>query len=174
MAPASETVRVWDASVRLFHWTLVTSVVADLAFEAGSGLHVAAGYVVLALLTFRMIWGLAGSRHARFSDFVHPPSAVAGYVTDLIAGRARRFLGHNPAGGAMIVVLLAVLAAAAISGALLDTDALWGNETLEHAHEAVAGLLYGLVPIHFAGVLVSSLLHRENLVAAMVTGRKRR
>jgi cytochrome b len=171
---ASETVRVWDPVVRLFHWSLVASFVT--AWVTGDELqcvHEIAGYVIVGLLAVRVLWGFVGTAHARFSDFVYRPSAVIGYLIDTARRRARRYLGHNPAGGAMVVALLMLLAVAAASGIMMTTDAFWGVEWVEETHEAAANLTLALIGFHLAGVFVASVEHRENLVRAMVSGRKR-
>lgn len=172
--PEVGAVMVWDPLIRVFHWSLVAAfVVAWLTGDEMQTLHEAAGYAVAGLLVFRFLWGLVGSRHARFADFVAPPAAVLGYLADAVRFRARRYLGHNPAGGAMVVVLLAMLATIVVTGILMTTDRFWGSEPLEQVHELAANVTLGLVGLHVAGVLLVSLEHGENLVRAMVTGRKR-
>ncbi|HHJ36481.1 MAG TPA: cytochrome B [Gammaproteobacteria bacterium] len=110
-------IRVWDPLVRIFHWSLVLAFsIAYLSGDEENDLHIYAGYVVLGLLVFRVIWGVIGSRHARFSDFVYPPHQVIGYLKDFVWGRPRRYLGHNPAGGAMIIALLLSLIIVSYSG----------------------------------------------------------
>ena len=153
-----------------------------------------AGYVITGLVAFRLVWGIIGTRHARFTDFVHSPATVLTYLKELAALRARRYLGHNPAGGWMVVALLASLALTTLTGMLAhgtltlafnvispamahghkghDEDE--GEELFEDVHEFFAHLTLLLVAVHVAGVLISSLLHRENLVRAMITGRKSR
>lgn len=166
-------VKVWDPFVRLFHWSLVALFAG--AYATGDELesvHVLLGYGIAGLIGLRLVWGFVGSRHARFSDFVRSPAAVLAYLRDVVALKARRYLGHNPAGGAMIVALLVSLAATCVSGYLM-TDALWGKKWIEEVHEAFANLTLALVLAHVAGVLVSGFLHRENLVKAMLTGKKR-
>ncbi len=173
MTPPAE-VRVWDPLVRIFHWSLVTLFV--IAWATGDELdriHEIAGYIIIGLLVFRVFWGFVGPRHARFSDFVKPPSTIRAYVRDLLHGRARRYLGHNPAGGAMIVALLVMLGVISLTGYLMTTDAFWGIEWVEEAHEAAVNLTLGLIALHIGGVIVGSLMHGENLVRAMITGRKR-
>jgi cytochrome b len=170
---AGGEVLVWDLAVRLFHWSLVSCVAVDLILEAGTRLHAYAGYAVFALLLFRLVWGFIGSPPARFVDFVRGPQAVLHYCASLRVGRPIRFLGHNPAGGWMILLLIAVLLFIAGTGALMETDRFWGNHALEEVHESAAALLYVLIPVHVLGVVVSSIAHGENLVTAMVTGRKR-
>ncbi len=167
------TVRVWDPLVRLFHWSLVISFTVAWLDTEGKALHEAAGYLVLALVAVRLIWGFVGSRHARFRDFVPRPKALLAYLKSLPSGHSRRYLGHNPAGGAMIVLLLAMLVLTGGSGWLSTTDAFWGLDWVENLHKVAANLTVVLVFAHLAGVVFSSLAHRENLVLAMINGRKR-
>jgi len=167
------TVRVWDPLVRLFHWSLVASFAIAWLSEDAKALHQGAGYVVLALVAVRLIWGLVGSRHARFRDFVPRPQDLLAYLKSLPSGHARRYLGHNPAGGAMILLLIVSLAALCLTGWMQTLDAFWGEDWVEELHEALANLLLVLVGLHLAGVALASLKHQENLVRAMVTGRKR-
>lgn len=174
--PVSSTgapVRVWDAAVRVFHWSLVTSFAVAWLAEAGESLHEIAGYVVLALVAFRLVWGLVGAVHARFANFVPSPNVLIGYLRAMLAGRSKRYLGHNPAGGAMIVALLIMVALASGSGWLMTTDRFWGENWIEDTHEILSELTLVLIGLHVVGVLVSSFAHRENLVAAMITGKKR-
>ncbi len=202
-------VRVWDPLVRLFHWSLVIGFfVAWLSGEELARTHLLAGYVVTGLLVFRLVWGFVGTRHARFSDFLYPPAEIIAYLKSLVSGSPRRYLGHNPAGGAMILLLLVSLSGTVATGLVMDagptageppsTSALspaperrlawleeeheaWeheeeedeGEEALEELHEFFANFTLLLVFLHIAGVLVSSRLHGENLVRAMITGRKR-
>jgi cytochrome b len=173
-AAVRPTVRVWDLFVRAFHWSLALSFAVAWASGGGpEGLHTAAGYVAGALVVTRIVWGFAGSRYARFAQFVRPAPAVVGYLKAIAAGTERRYVGHNPAGGVMIVVLLAGLAATAASGWLLTTDAFWGSPGMQQLHALLADGLLALVLAHLAGVALASLRHRENLVRAMLTGLKR-
>lgn len=169
------TVRVWDPLVRLFHWCLVAAFgSAYLLGEDGGPLHQRLGYVVLGLVALRLLWGVVGSRHARFRDFVPSPAQLMAYLRDSAARREKRYLGHNPAGGAMIVALLLALATTGLSGWLGASDAFWGAEWLQELHELAAHATLLLAGLHVAGVAWSSLRHRENLVRAMFTGKKRR
>lgn len=166
--------RVWDPLVRVLHWSLVVGVaLAWLTSEAGRALHEAIGYAAAALVTLRIVWGLVGSRHARFRSFVRAPRAVLNYASRLLRGDAPRYVGHNPLGAWMIVALLGTLAGLSVSGWLMSTDAYFGSEALEELHEALAHALLGLVALHVTGALVTGWLHGENLVRAMVSGRKR-
>ena len=183
----SNTVRIWDPFVRIFHWVLVGAfVVAYVSEDDYLDIHTTAGYTVLTLIALRLVWGFIGSRHARFSDFVRPPGEALGYVKDTLLGRARRYLGHNPAGGLMIVAMLLALLATTFSGvALLGAEEGAGplaglmagashrfEEGLEEIHEFFANFTVALVLGHLLGVLVESMLHRENLIRAMFTGNK--
>jgi cytochrome b len=167
------TVNVWDPFVRVFHWSLVTLfVIAFLTGDEIEWLHLAAGYGIVALLALRIVWGFVGPRHARFSDFVRPPREVLAYVRDVLLLRPRRYLGHNPAGGVMIVALLTTFVATSVTGVMMTTYAFWGAKWVEEVHEALAYSMLGLIALHVLGVVVSSVMHRENLVKAMFTGRK--
>ena len=169
-----EKVKVWDIAVRLFHWSLVISyAIAWASADEWDRLHEMAGYMIAALVGFRLIWGIIGTRHARFLDFVYSPSTVLAYLRDSLAGRAKRYLGHNPAGGAMIIAMLIFLTAATASGIAMTTSAFWGVEWVEEAHEAIATFTLLLVGFHLAGVVFSSITHHENLVSAMITGYKK-
>lgn len=167
-------IRVWDPFVRIFHWSLVGLFV--LAFATGDEmewLHLAAGYAIAALVLLRLIWGFVGSKHARFSDFVRTPHEVTAYARSVIRLRAPRYLGHNPAGGVMIIVLLAMLIGISGTGLMMTMDAFWGAEWLEDLHEGLVFITLGLIALHVIGVIFSSIEHGENLVKAMITGRKR-
>jgi cytochrome b len=171
----ADAVRVWDPFVRIFHWSLVG--LFALAFATGDEiewLHIWVGYAIVGLVALRIVWGFVGSRHARFSDFVRSPGGVLAYMREAAQGRAPRYLGHNPAGGAMVVALLLMLAGIAATGVAMTTDAFWGAEWVEDLHEGLVYTTLGLIALHVAGVMFSSLSHGENLVRAMVTGRKRR
>jgi cytochrome b len=189
-APAtpSEQVPVWDRLVRAFHWTLAAAFATAFIVEDDVlSVHVNAGYLVLILIAVRVVWGVIGSEHARFSDFVRPPATVLAYLKAALTQRAPRYLGHNPAGGAMVIVLLLTLTATAVSGmALYGATEFAGplagmmsgmpessGEALEEVHEFFANTTLLLVILHLAGVAFSSLSHRENLIGAMLTGFKR-
>lgn len=169
------TTTVWDPLVRVFHWSLVASVaVAWVTGDHGSKLvHHWAGYVAGGLIAIRLVWGLVGTRHARFAAFVRHPLAVVAYLRDIARGVERRYIGHNPAGGAMIVALLLVVAAQVATGWMATTDMFFGVDWVEETHEALSKLVLLLIGLHLAGVIVASLRHRENLPLAMLTGRKR-
>ena len=168
------TVRVWDPFVRVFHWSQAALIaVAWLTEDGPKTLHQTAGYIIAGMLALRVVWGFIGPRHARFSDFVRGPSTVLGYLRAMVAGREPRYLGHNPAGGAMVVALLLTVAGTAMTGWLQTTDAFWGSSVMEEIHETLASLILVLVAAHLAGVTLASMRHDENLARSMVDGRKR-
>ena len=193
-------VRVWDLLVRCGHWLLAVGfAVAYLTEDDLLTAHVWAGYSVGAIVCLRIAWGVVGSKHARFSDFLYSPRQAIGYMTDVFRGRARRYLGHSPAAAIMVYVLLVALLLTTVSGLIVyaydkhagplagvvsgqHVDATDGErhrvddpaeEFWEEAHEVLANLTLALVVLHVVGVLLSSFAHRENLIRAMVTGRKR-
>jgi cytochrome b len=159
--------------------------VAYITEDNLEALHINAGYAIGALLLLRLIWGFVGPAHARFSDFVRTPRAVAAYVADVVRMRARRYIGHNPAGGMMVLALMVSMALTVASGLALygATDfagplagVVRGERAahvLEEIHEAGANLTLLLVVLHLGGVLFTSLEQRENLIKSMITGRKR-
>jgi len=174
MGDAMATTRVWDLFVRIFHWSLAASfAVAWISGDDWKSLHIWAGYAAGALIAMRLLWGVMGTHYARFTQFVRPPLVVADYLRDVATGREARYLGHNPAGGAMILALLVTLAGLSVSGWLLTTDAFWGSEAMEGIHEMLAYLALVLVALHIVGIAFASVRHHENLVRAMITGRKR-
>ncbi len=186
--PKPKMVRVWDPLVRLFHWSLAASfTIAFLTEDDLLVVHVWAGYTIFGLILVRLIWGFVGTRKARWSDFIKEPGEIAAYLKDAVRFRAARYLGHNPAGGAMVVALLVSLIATALTGlAVYGAQELSGPlapmlsglsegwaHLLEDVHEVLANLTLLLVLLHLAGVVFASLQHRENLVRAMITGLKR-
>jgi cytochrome b len=166
---------VWDPFVRVFHWLLVAGFAANY-FELvreGKLAHQVIGYVVLGLVAARILWGFVGPRHAQFSSFIARPSEVLQYIGDMLAHRSRRHVGHNPAGAAMVLALLAAAILVGLTGWLSTTDWFFGSDFMEEAHEILANLMLALAGLHILGVIHASWRHRENLVKSMVTGRKR-
>jgi cytochrome b len=186
-------IRVWDPFVRIFHWSLaVAFAVAFLTEDELASVHEFAGYIVGALVATRVLWGFVGPRHARFADFVFRPATVLAYTKALVTFRAERHLGHSPAGGAMVVVLLVFLALsvatgimadqgdgrgaglAVVSSALADSDeGEREGSALGDVHAALSNFTFLLVLLHVGGVVLASFVHRENLARAMITGDKR-
>lgn len=187
-ATGSERIRVWDPFVRLFHWCnaiLVASLIVSAHF-GWQEIHMMLGIDLLVLVAARLLWGLVGPAHARLKSFVPHPLEAARNLRDILRGCAQRYIGHSPAGGLMVVALLAVLTVLLVTGLLLQATlefegplVTWlsaASDNFESAvlsiHQASVYSLYALVPLHLAGVAVASLQHRENLVWAMVTGYK--
>lgn len=169
------TVKVWDPFVRVFHWSLATLfLVAFLTGDDIERVHIAAGYTIAGLVGLRIVWGFVGPAHARFSNFVRSPRDVLDYLRDVALFRAPRYIGHNPAGGAMIIALIVMLIGTSATGYMLTTDAFWGSKWAAEVHEVFANLTVGLIVFHVIGVVLASYEHRENLVKSMITGRKRR
>ena len=169
----AETVLVWDLPLRLWHWLLAVLVlVAWVTPNVHDELHRLAGYAILGLLAFRLIWGLIGTRHSRFRGLRARLRATPAYVWNLRRGRTGRYLGLNPAGTAMQLALLLLLIVSAGSGAMQVTVRFFGNWWVEDTHEVTSYILIPLVVLHVAGVVLVSRLQRENLARAMLTGRK--
>jgi cytochrome b len=170
-----ERIPVWDLAVRVFHWLLVLGVFAAW-FTGGTGsrFHELAGFVVASLLAFRLIWGFTGTTYARFSEFVRSPRMLLRYLGDIVRNRADRHIGHNPAGAYMIVALLACIAVISATGGMQMTSRFFGVQWVETLHHYAAIGLMALIPLHLLGVLVSSWMHQENLIGAMLSGNKYR
>ncbi len=167
--------KVWDPLIRLLHWTLVSAIATAWLSTLHLGFgrtHEPAGYVALGVVTVRLAWGFLGGRHARFAQFVRGPGAVLSYARLMRAGQEPRYIGHNPLGGWMVLALMVCVASLAITGWLQTTDRYWGSEVLENVHHKLAWALLALIALHVAGVIVTSVRHRENLVRAMFSGRK--
>ncbi len=170
-----DVVRVWDRVVRGFHWALVLSfALAWFSSHSYEDIHHWAGYAAAALVMMRLLWGVLGTPYARFSQFVRDPATVLRYLSAMLSGREARYIGHNPAGGAMVIVLIAAMGSTALTGWLMTTDSYFGNPWVETAHSLAAHGLLLLVFFHISGVALASFRHRENLVRAMVTGQKRK
>lgn len=208
----TKTVSVWDPFVRIAHWTLVVAFfTAYLTENDFLTQHVWAGYVVGIVVLSRIIWGVIGTKHARFSDFIYPPKQIFGYLKGLVSRKAQHYTGHNPAGGAMVIVLLLSLSGTVYTGLALyaveknagplasqfaanhksmpdvfiisiatahengETESMGnkqGEEFWEGLHEFFANFTLLLVALHIGGVLLSSYFDQENLIKAMITGRK--
>jgi cytochrome b len=182
-------VPVWDLPTRIFHWALVAAVLTSYATGGRHGLlfavHTASGYAIALLLLFRFAWGFVGSSHSRFADFVYSRRTVVEYARGLVRLAPSRFVGHNPLGGWMVVLLLATLTLAIFTGLfsshgegeahgilfpLITSDG--KGDGLGEVHELLGNLVVLLACVHLAGVLADWLVTRENLVRAMVTGEK--
>lgn len=172
---ASGTIRilVWDAPVRVFHWLMVAAFAgAWLTAESERWrlMHVTLGYTMVGLVAFRIIWGLMGTRYARFSAFLRSPASVIRYLTSLAKARPERHVGHNPAGALAILAILLMTWAVGVTGWAAYNSV--GGEWPGELHEGIANAMLALVAVHVLAVVVSSILHRDNLIGAMVSGYK--
>ena len=202
-------IKVWDPLVRVFHWSLVlVFIVAYLSGEEESDVHIYAGYIVMGLITFRLVWGFIGTRNARFSNFVTTPVTAISYLKNLTVS-PKRYLGHNPAGGLMVMVMLITLFVVTVSGLKVyaleqglgplaadapqislisaahaddDSDERYENhghdeddeeDFWEEIHEVTSNFMVLLILMHIAGVIIMGRVHDENLVKAMLTGKKK-
>lgn len=164
---------VWDPLVRIFHWTLVASFVANALLTDPEGrLHVQIGYFVAALVVLRVLWGLVGTRHARFVDFPPSVSGALGQMNEMAAGARRAHAGHSPLGAWMIYNLLVTLALIAGTGWMMTTDAWWGVDWVEELHEGLVGWAEISVVVHVAAVLFESRRTGVNLPKSMISGYK--
>lgn len=199
----TDQIQVWDIAVRLFHWSLVLFfTIAYFSAEVieDEDIHELTGYIILGLIVFRVLWGVIGSRYARFSQFVYGKQRVVSYVRSLMRAEPEHYYGHNPAGGWVIIVMLVLLSLISYSGLELmategegplagqsisliqpayadsDVDDVEdaAHEFWEEVHEILTNLMLLVIAAHIAGVVVSSGLHEENLVRAMITGRKKK
>ncbi len=182
----STSVAVWDPLVRIFHWSLALFfLLAYVTEDEFMGVHSQAGYVVILLVFFRLLWGIFGSKSARFSSFVNRPSTVISHLRGMLSRRAPHYLGHNPVAAVMVVALLINLFITSFTGMVVyagegqgplagTTFSGWHGDWIEETHEFFANFTVLLVVFHVLGVMVSSFLEGENLVKAMITGRKRK
>jgi cytochrome b len=167
-------VAVWDLPLRIAHWALAFSVpVAWLTANVFDTLHEIAGYTALGAMAFRGVWGMVGPRYARFTNLLCRPTIVLRYLLRLTRGRTGRYLAHNPAGAAMAVALLVLTPVSCVSGWMQITERWFGVDWVEQLHTWSSHILFGLALVHVLGVLLMSRLQKENLVVAMVTGKKR-
>lgn len=181
----SSTVKAWDPLVRVFHWSLVFFFLLAFTTEDDwMDLHIWAGYVVAMLIGFRLLWGIIGTRNARFLSFVKSRQIVMQHLRNMLSLKAPHYLGHNPVAAVMVVALLASISLVAFSGMVLTAAEGHGplagtlfaganGEAVEEIHEFFANFTLLLVFAHVGGVVFSSLLEGENLVKAMITGRKK-
>ncbi len=165
---------IWDLPTRAFHWALATSFTGAWLLADGERLrniHVMFGYTVLGLVVFRLLWGFVGTRYAQFRSFTYRPRDVSAYVRGLLHGDRPHYAGHNPAGSFAIWAILMLAALTGLSGYATYNEL--GGDALEELHEFLANTWLLIVGLHIGGVIVASLLDRENLARAMVTGYKR-
>ena len=178
--PGTRQVKVWDILVRFTHWTVAAGIIANLLFtEDGSDLHVYVGYTVVGLVVLRLLWGLVGTRYARFTNFFPTPTRLKAHLSNLSIRRVdEQHLGHNPLAAIMMLSLWAVIIGLGITGYLMEADIfshiplLSNEDLLEEIHELLANSLYLLVPLHIIAAIAMSYWQRQNLIKSMVTGQK--
>lgn len=167
------SVKVWDGFVRLFHWGTALLFFANFTLLEGEDkLHAYAGYAVFALVLLRLLWGLIGSRHARFSAFWPRPAAIRAHLKSLRGGEVEPRLSYNPLGALMVFNQLAVLLLIGVTGLMLESDTFWGVAWVEEAHEILVDYALICVGLHVAGVIFETRRSRVNLIMAMLRGRK--
>lgn len=164
---------IWDVPTRVFHWMQAISFVgAYLTSESerNRDIHVAFGYIMLGLLVFRLLWGFLGTRYARFSSFVFKPGEIIAYLLSLLKGKPKHYLGHNPAGSVAVWMLLSIGLFICVTGVMALQDN--ASEAVVKMHGVATKVMLAVILLHLIGVLVSSVLHHENLVRSMITGFK--
>ena len=170
---STQKIRVWDAPVRVFHWLLVLSFAGaylTAESEVWRLVHVTLGYTLGGLLAFRIVWGVIGTRYARFSSFVRGPAAVIRYLKSIKAKQPEHHLGHNPAGAVAIVLLVLLGLGITATGYITYNDL--GPGWISEFHDLLANAMVLVIIGHLVGVVTASLQHKENLVRSMVTGFK--
>ncbi|MFZ5441812.1 MAG: DUF1924 domain-containing protein [Myxococcota bacterium] len=181
----TKRVKVWDIAVRTTHLlfgVLVLGAFLTSEEDAWTWLHTRLGVVLLGLVAFRIVWGFVGSRYARFSEFVRSPREIRAALREMIRGTPKHFLGHNPVGAVMVVTLLVTMVVVTLTGIVISQGPEWSGplamtkstaHLVKEVHEAAAFALPVLIVFHVAGVILSSVLEKQNLVLGMVTGWKR-
>ena len=187
MGDATRSVRVWDAPVRIFHWLLVALIVTSwVTSEIGDDAmtyHMWSGYSILTLVLFRLVWGFVGSQHARFAAFAYGPRSVLGYARELLQLNPPYYAGHNPLGGWSVILMLISVLLQATTGLFANDDAAAegplarllsasASSLLTTIHRYNFNLTLALIAVHVAAVLFYLIVKRENLIVAMITGRK--
>ncbi|NNC78439.1 MAG: cytochrome B [Woeseiaceae bacterium] len=165
-------IKVWDPVVRSFHWATAFIFFANYWLIEDGPVHRWLGYGVAGLIMLRLLWGVVGSPHARFTDFFPTPARVTAYLRAILRHEHPVVIGHNPLGALMIIALLLLLSLLTASGWMMGLDAFWGVDWVEDAHETLATVIHGLVGIHVAAVVLADGLRCEGLLRAMITGYK--
>jgi len=168
-----QKILVWDAPTRAYHWLQALAFLGAYLTsdsEKYRDIHVALGYILFGLIAFRLLWGFIGTRYAKFSSFLFKPGQITTYLISLLKGKSEHFIGHNPLGSVAIWLLLGLGIILCVTGVLLLRDDV--ADIVERIHDFATNAMLVVVAIHLAGVFVSSLLEKENLVRAMITGAK--
>ena len=168
-----QSVLVWDLPVRVFHWLLFVSFAGawvTAESESQQMIHYAFGYSACGLVLFRIIWGLIGTRYARFAQFIKGPSKTTHHIKSLLSREQDHELGHNPAGAVAMVLLMVLILMLGLTGYWIVKDVL--SEQVGEAHEIIASMAMAVVTVHIAAAILMSFLQGENLIKSMVTGKK--
>ena len=168
-----QDILVWDFPVRIFHWLLALSFAGawlTSESEAQQLIHYAFGYSACAIILFRIVWGIVGTRYARFTQFIKGPTETGRHLKSLLIGRQSPGPGHNPAGALVMIALMILILLISLTGYWIVKDVL--GELMSGAHEAISNLAFGIVLLHVAAAIIMSFLQKENLVKSMFTGLK--
>lgn len=168
-----QRILIWDAPTRVFHWLQAISFAGAYLTsdsERNRDIHMAFGYILLGLIAFRLLWGFLGTRYARFGSFLFKPGEIIAYLLSLFKGKAKHYLGHNPAGSVSVWLLLALGLFICVTGVMAFQDD--AGDTVVKMHGVATNIMLVVILLHIIGVLVSSVLHRENLARSMITGFK--
>ena len=174
MSPAPETIVIWDRFVRIVHWSVASLFLLDYwVLEDGDPPHEWAGYALGVLVLLRIVWGFVGPRRARFSDFFPTPRRIAKHWRELRTGQVDRSEGHNPFGGAMVLLLFGLLIVVTLSGWMQAWDMFWGEDWVEQVHEISADLTMIAVAVHVGAVVFMQFYTGVPLITTMITGKRR-
>ena len=166
---------VWDRFVRFFHWSLVSCVVLNyFVINDGKFFHQCVGFLAIALVLSRIVWGFIGSGHARFSDFFPTPSRVITHVRRMAAGNHDTSLGHNPVAAIMMLAMMAVVITLGVTGWMQTLDAFWGEDWVQNLHSYAGNLLIGMATLHALAAIIMGRIERTRFIKAMFTGVKER
>lgn len=168
-----ESVLVWDFPTRVFHWLLVISFVGAWITSEGEAqqmVHYAFGYSACVLVIFRIVWGIVGTRYARFTQFIKGPTETMYYIKSLLMGNKQPGLGHNPAGALVMISLMILIILIGLTGYWSVKE--FFGDLMSGAHEAISNLALGFIAIHIAASIIMSIFQKENLMKSMVTGKK--
>lgn len=168
-----QVILVWDVPTRVFHWLLVLCFAGAWLTSESERLqmiHYAFGYSAVALVLFRLVWGFVGTKYARFTQFLRGPNEMAGHIKSVLSSHQHSSPGHNPVGGIVMVGLMLIILLIGLTGYWSVKEFL--GDFMSEAHEAIASIALGLAILHIAAAVIMSLLQKENLIRAMVNGKK--
>lgn len=168
-----QAILVWDVPTRVFHWLLVLCFAGAWLTSESERLqmiHYAFGYSAVALVLFRLVWGFVGTKYARFTQFLRGPNEMAGHIKSVLSSHQHSSPGHNPVGGIVMVGLMLIILLIGLTGYWSVKEFL--GDFMSEAHEAIASIALGLAILHIAAAVIMSLLQKENLIRAMVNGKK--